>query len=87
MSNTEFHAEVETLREDLEKMEAVAKKSRVQTQFIKSLYFKEIQRRWNSIINADERTNAWLYDSGTKFATWLKADGRSVFYVNGLVSP
>lgn len=59
-----------------------------QAEVIKSLYFKEIKRRWSVIPEAEEKTNSWLFDrSKTNFASWAESKEVSAIYcISGLVS-
>lgn len=56
-----------------------------QATVIKSLHFTELHRRWSRIEDADQFTNAWLFDqSQTSFVEWLR-HGRGMFWISGKV--
>ncbi|PSN61523.1 hypothetical protein BS50DRAFT_504460 [Corynespora cassiicola Philippines] len=57
-----------------------------QIKVVKSLYFKEVFRRFEKIPAADVLSNEWLFDPGqTNFLRWLKSckKGDGLFYIFG----
>jgi len=78
-------AQLASLKQFLASFEAERVLRRQQSDFIKSLYFPEIRRRWDQVPRADNLTNAWLFDSNkTNFLEWLES-GRSIFWITGKV--
>lgn len=56
-----------------------------QSKVIESLYFPELRRRWSQIPEANQATNAWLFDPKlTSFMHWLEIqDG--IYWITGKV--
>lgn len=55
---------------------------------IKSLYFKEIHRRFAQVAIADKHSNDWIYDPRlTNFVAWLQSRSQkdNMFYIQGKV--
>ncbi len=73
------------LKECLASFEEERLLRRHQSAVIKSLYFPEIRRRWDQVPQAEERTNAWLFDQNkTGFLKWLES-GSGIFWITGKV--
>jgi len=69
----------------LDSFEAERVLRRRQSALIQSLYFPEIRRRWEQVPNADNLTNAWLFDrTKTTFLDWLES-GSGIYWITGKV--
>jgi predicted Rossmann fold nucleotide-binding protein DprA/Smf involved in DNA uptake len=56
-----------------------------QARVLKSLYFKDIDKRLEQIVEAERNTNAWLFDSSlSNFPEWLESED-SLYCVVGKV--
>lgn len=73
------------LKEHLDLLEQERITCQRQSRVIRSLYFPELRRRWSQITDADQFTNAWLFDpTRTNFVEWLK-DGDGIYWISGKV--
>ncbi|KAI8664187.1 hypothetical protein NCS55_00926500 [Fusarium keratoplasticum] len=71
------------LKEHLDLLEQERITCQRQSRIIRSLYFPELRRRWSQITDADQFTNAWLFDpTRTNFVEWLK-DGDGIYWISG----
>lgn len=73
---------LKTKLDTLEKEHLICDK---QSKVIESLYFPDIRRRWSRIPEANQATNAWLFDPKlTSFMHWLEIqDG--IYWITGKV--
>ena len=73
---------LKTKLDTLEKEHSICDK---QSKVIESLYFPELHRRWSQISEANEATNAWIFDPKlTSFMHWLELqDG--IYWITGKV--
>ena len=79
-------AQLGRLKEVLAEFEEERMLRRRQSAVIKSLYFPEIRRRWDQVPQADDHTDAWLFDPNkTGFLEWLES-GNGIFWITGKVS-
>ncbi|KAI8716496.1 hypothetical protein NCS52_00943700 [Fusarium sp. LHS14.1] len=54
-----------------------------QSRVVRSLYFPELRRRWSQITDADQFTNAWLFDpTRTNFVELLN-NGDGIYWISG----
>lgn len=81
-------AQLANLQEILVKLKKELNTCDERATFIRSLYFKEIRRRWSLIPDAEWKTNAWLFDrTQTTFASWAESENVSAIYcISGWVS-
>jgi hypothetical protein len=81
-------AELASLKTKLDIMQKEHLNCIKQTDMIRSLYLPVLRRRWNQIPQADQTSNAWVFDTSvTSFKPWLEgnvqADG--LFCITGRV--
>lgn len=81
-------AQLASLQTKLVKLERELEFCDERATIIKSLYFREIKRRWSLIPEAEKKTNSWLFDrTQTTFASWAESENVSAIYcISGLVS-
>lgn len=81
-------ARLEGLAAKLEWLKSEYEISCRNVQVVKSLYFQEVRRRFDQILQAEQRTNEWIFEPRlTPFRTWLesKTPGSNIFYIYGKV--
>jgi hypothetical protein len=82
-ADSELPSTLALLKDCLESFEAERALRRRQTSLVKSLYFPELRRRWDGVVDADEMTNTWLFDrSKTSFLNWLES-GSGIYWITG----
>jgi hypothetical protein len=74
-----------SLKSNLDLLQEERRTCEIQTKVLESLYFEEIDNRWETISEAASRTNAWLFDrTVTTFVDWLE-DESGFYWITGLV--
>lgn len=86
MRITDQVARLEGLATKLEWLKSEHETSCRNVQVVKSLYFQEVRRRFDQILQAEQRTNEWIFDPQlTPFRPWLesKTPNSNIFYIYG----